>query len=337
MKNVSESSPCPSLMTTSSSEPLRFCIRRSLARRTSATIVTGSPIGQRRDRRELTAPGVPTRIVREQIADRAHAERLLEGGRRLAADGAVEARLESEGGHAPSLGRRADDARPATARWLSRRCPIAMSERNARPLRLDVEHVDPDAVARDDHLLACRARLPASQLAHEVRAEVVRYAARIPESAGSVGRPRRRHRRGAAVLISSSMPGRVADDPVAAERERRVRRYRPDEAATAVALQCQIADRGRAHSGVRERAAVRRQVRRCDGLGRARASGWAWASRSASATASTARRVGCPIRRRSRPGRRSELRRRRSWTACVCACGSSRFRFSRRSPEPSIG
>ncbi len=45
LKNVSDSSPWPSLMTTSSSEPLRFCMRRSLARRTSATIVTGSPIG----------------------------------------------------------------------------------------------------------------------------------------------------------------------------------------------------------------------------------------------------------------------------------------------------
>ena len=45
LKNVSDRSPWPSLMTTSRIEPLRFCIRRSLARLTSATIVTGSPTG----------------------------------------------------------------------------------------------------------------------------------------------------------------------------------------------------------------------------------------------------------------------------------------------------
>ena len=46
----------------------------------------------------------------EQITDRAHAERALEGGRRLAADGAVQTRLEGEGGHAPSLGRSPDES-----------------------------------------------------------------------------------------------------------------------------------------------------------------------------------------------------------------------------------
>ncbi len=45
LKNVSESSPLPSLITTSSRDPFRFFIRRSLARRTSATIVTDSPTG----------------------------------------------------------------------------------------------------------------------------------------------------------------------------------------------------------------------------------------------------------------------------------------------------
>ena len=45
LKNVSERSPWPSLITTSSSDPLRFCMRRSFTRLTSATIVTGSPTG----------------------------------------------------------------------------------------------------------------------------------------------------------------------------------------------------------------------------------------------------------------------------------------------------
>ncbi len=63
---------------------------------------------QRRDRRQLAAACVPPRVVRHEVADRPHPERLLERRGGLAADDSVETRLEGQIGHAPSLESAAD-------------------------------------------------------------------------------------------------------------------------------------------------------------------------------------------------------------------------------------
>ena len=286
MKNVSESSPWPSLITTSSSEPLRFCIRRSLARRHLGDDRDRLAERQRRDRGELAALRVPARVVREQVADGPHAERPLERGRRLAADGAVEARLEGEGGHAPSLGR-SGRRRRCVGRYPQ--IPVAMSdeERAAVPIRCG--QIDPDAVSRDDHLLGVGCA--ALQLA-EVRAEVVRHAALVAETRqgghgrGDVGR--------GGGADQQKHAGGVPDDPVAAEHEGRVRGSGPDEAHT-VALESQVADGRLSDVGRGERVAICGQVRRRDRVvgRRSRDSAWVTVSQSTS----SARR-----RRRARRG-----------------------------------
>src|SRR3546814_2243974 len=65
---------------------------------------------ERGDGGGLTARGVTTRVVGEQVADGAHAESTLEGGGGLAPHGAVQARGERQAGHDPSLSNRADAA-----------------------------------------------------------------------------------------------------------------------------------------------------------------------------------------------------------------------------------
>ena len=71
---------------------------------------------ERRDRGQLTAPRIAAGIVRQEVADGPHAEGLLERVRGFSPDGAVEARFEGQGRHAPSLGRRTDEGRVREAR-----------------------------------------------------------------------------------------------------------------------------------------------------------------------------------------------------------------------------